>query len=247
VPLVGKLIFHLLPIRRRIVLSNLRRVFADVVSEAEIRRLAQAHYAHLGRLVVEFLTFSWLRAAQRTAMVRVENIEAILRAHARGKGVLVLTGHFGNWEVASVAGMAKFPQYNGLIHFLRRPLQPGWFDTLVTRRFRRAGLGTLPKKGALDAILERLGAGGVIVFVFDQYAAGSDGIPGVLWASSRHLPSLAILALGTGAPVIPAASWRARRDATCCASRSPSRGSTTTIPARRPASTPGPTTPPWSA
>jgi phosphopantetheine--protein transferase-like protein len=209
VPLVGKLIFHLLPIRRRIVLSNLRRVFADVVSEAEIRRLAQAHYAHLGRLVVEFLTFSWLRAAQRTAMVRVENIEAILRAHARGKGVLVLTGHFGNWEVATVAGMAKFPQYKGLIHFLRRPLQPGWFDTLVTRRFRQAGLGTLPKKGALDAILERLGAGGVIVFVFDQYAAGSDGIAAEFFGHpAGTFRSLAILALGTGAPVIPAASWR---------------------------------------
>jgi len=209
VPLLGKLIFHLLPVRRRIVLANLRRVFAGLVPETEIRRLAQAHYAHLARLVGEFLRFYWLSDAKRAAMVRVENIVAILRAGDRGKGVLVLTGHFGNWEVATVAGIAGFPQYRGNFHFLRRPLQPQWFDALVTRRFRRAGLGTLPKKGALDEILQRLAAGGVIVFVFDQHAGGSDGIPVRFFGHpAGTFRSLAILALATGAPVVPAASWR---------------------------------------
>ncbi len=209
VPLIGKLIYHVLPIRRRIVLTNLRRVFGGFVPEAEIRRLAQTHYAHLGRLVVEFLRLPWLTAARRAAMVRVENIEAVLQAHSRGKGVLVLTGHFGNWEVATVTGIANFPQYRGVISFLRRPLQPRWFDRLVTRRFRRAGFGVFPKKGALDAIQERLAGGGVIVFVFDQYAAGSDGIPVEFFGHpAGTFRSLAILALATGAPVVPATTWR---------------------------------------
>jgi KDO2-lipid IV(A) lauroyltransferase len=210
VPLIGKLIFHLLPIRRRTVLSNMRRVFAGVLEETEIRRLAQAHYAHLARLVVEFLRFSWLSETRRAALVQVENVEAALRAHARGKGVLILTGHFGNWEVATAGGITKFPQYRGLIHFLRRPLQPRWFDALVTRRFRQAGLGTLPKKGALDAILKRLAGGEAIVFVFDQHAAGADGIPVEFFGyPAGTFRSLAILALSTGALVVPAASWRA--------------------------------------
>ena len=117
---------------------------------------------------------SHLRGAAPT--VRVENIEAILRAHAQGKGVLLLTGHFGNWEVATVGGIANFPQYRGQFHFVRRPLRPRWLDRLVTRRFRRSGLGVLPKKGALDAILERLAEGDAVVFVFDQHAGGRDGI-----------------------------------------------------------------------
>jgi len=195
VPLSGKLIYHLLPLRRRVVLSNLR--------------LAQAHYAHLARLVVEFLRFYWLSDARRAAMVRVENVEAILRAADQRKGVLVLTGHFGNWEIATVAGISTFPQYRGRFHFVRRPLQPRWFDTLVTHRFRRAGFGILAKRGSLEAILQRLAAEDAVVFVFDQHAGGSDGIPVEFFGQPvGTFRSLAILALATGAPVVPAASWR---------------------------------------
>ncbi|HSD49837.1 MAG TPA: 4'-phosphopantetheinyl transferase superfamily protein [Candidatus Methylomirabilis sp.] len=209
VPLTGKLIYHLLPIRRRVVLSNLRRVFGSVVTDAEIRRLGQAHYAHLARLVGEFLRFYWLSNVRRAALVRVENIEAMLRAADQGKGVLVLTGHFGNWEIATVAGISGFPQYRGRIHFVRRPLQPHWFDALVTRRFRRAGFGVLPKRGALEAILQRLEAGDAVVFVFDQHAGGTDGIPVEFFGyPAGTFRSLAILALATGTPVVPAASWR---------------------------------------
>jgi len=209
VSLTGRLIYHLLPIRRRVVLSNLRRVFSSVVPEAEIRRLAQAHYAHLARLVAEFLRFYWLSDARRASIARVENIEAILQAGNQGKGVLVLTGHFGNWEIATAAGISKFPQYRGRFHFVRRPLQPRWFDTLVTRRFRRAGFGVLPKRGGLDAILQRLAAGDAVVFVFDQHAGGSDGIPVEFFGQpAGTFRSLAILALATGTPVVPAASWR---------------------------------------
>ncbi|MBI4536618.1 MAG: 4'-phosphopantetheinyl transferase superfamily protein [candidate division NC10 bacterium] len=209
VPWYGRLIYHLLPVRRRVVLGNLRRVFGDTIPEAEIRRLAQAFYAHFARLIGEFLRFPWLSASRRAALVRVENIEAALRAHARGKGALILTGHFGNWEITTVAGITQFPQYRGLFHFLRRPLQPAWFDDLVTRRFRRAGLGTLPKRGALDAILDRLSAGGVIVFVFDQHAGRKDGIPVEFFGRpAGTFRSLAILALATGAPVVPATAWR---------------------------------------
>ncbi len=209
ISLAGKLLYHLLPIRRRIVLSNLRRVFGGFVPETEIRKLAQAHYAHLVRLVGEFLTFPWLSLAQRAARVRVENIEAILRPHAQGIGVLVLTGHFGNWEVATAAGIANFPQYRGRFHFVRRALHPWWLDTMVTRRFRRAGFGVLPKKGSLDAILQRLAAGDAIVFVFDQHATRSDGILVEFFGHpAGTFRSLAVIALATGAPVVPAASWR---------------------------------------
>jgi len=209
VPLAGKLIYHLLPIRRRIVLANLRRVFGETVPEAEIWRLAQAHYAHLARLVAEFLRFHLRSPVQRAAMVRVDNMETILRAAGQGKGVLLLTGHFGNWEVATVAGIGNFPQYRGRLHFVRRVLHPAWLDALVTRRFRRAGFGVLPKKGSLDAVLDRLAAGDVVVFVFDQHASGSDGIPVEFFGHpAGTFRSLAILALATGAPVVPAASWR---------------------------------------
>ena len=57
----------------------------------------------------------------------------------QGKGVLLLTGHFGNWEVATVAGIGSFPQMRGRFHFVRRALKPDWFDRLVIAALQGAG------------------------------------------------------------------------------------------------------------
>ena len=141
----GRLLYRLLPIRRGVIRENLRRVYGDGVPDEEITRLAQAHYGHLGRLALEFLWFPWITAARARAMVRVENLPELESALAQGKGVLVLTGHFGNFEVATAAGLDRYPQARGRFWFVRRPIKPAWLDALVSRRFRRAGFGVLPK------------------------------------------------------------------------------------------------------
>jgi KDO2-lipid IV(A) lauroyltransferase len=207
--LAGRLLYRLLPLRRRVILENLRRVYGQDVPEDEIVRLAQAHYGHLGRLALEFLWFPWVSAERRAGMVRVENLAALESALAQGRGVLVLTGHFGNFEVATAAGLASYPHARGRFYFVRRPFKPRWLDDLVTRRFRRAGFGVLPKRGGLDAILDRLNAGDLVVFPFDQHAGRKDGVVVDFFGHpAGTFRSLAILALNTGAPVVPAASWR---------------------------------------
>jgi KDO2-lipid IV(A) lauroyltransferase len=208
-PLSGRLLYRLLPFRRRVVLENLRRVFGAGVPDSEIEQLAQAHYAHLWRLFAEFLRFRGMRAEQKAAIVTVENVEVFARALERGKGILVLTGHFGNWEVATVAGLSQFPQMRGRIHFVRRPIKPRWLDRFVNWRFRRAGFGVLPKRGSLDAILDRLAAGDAIVFPFDQHAGPPDGIEIDFFGHPAWtFRSLALIALASDAQVLPAASWR---------------------------------------
>jgi KDO2-lipid IV(A) lauroyltransferase len=209
VPLAGRMLWKLLPLRKRVVVDNLRRVFGNAAPDAEIERLAQAHYAHLWRLGTEFLKFRWLSAEGKRKLVSVENLDAFVRAFEGGKGVLILTGHFGNWEVATVAGIQQYPQVHGRFHFVRRPIKPRWLDALVNRRFRKAGFGVVGKRGSLDRIVERLEAGDVVVFPFDQHAGKPDGIDVEFFGHpAGTFKSLAILALATGAPVLPAASWR---------------------------------------
>ena len=170
---VARWLYRLLPFRRSVVLDNLRRVYGDAVDEPEIERLAQAHYGHLGRLLWEFVYYPWLSKARRMAMARVENLDALLAAHAQGKGE--------------------------------------WLDRLVTRRFRKAGFGVLPKRGGLDAILDRLAAGDLVVFPFDQHAQRKDGVMVEFFGhAAGSFRSLAVIALATGAPVVPASSWRER-------------------------------------
>ena len=208
-PLLGRVLYRLLPFRRQVVLENLRRVFGDAAPAAEIERLAQAHYAHLGHLLWEILWFPWVSAKRRAQMVRVENLAAIEAALSQGRGVLILTGHFGNFEVATAAGLDSYPWARGRFHFVRRPIKPRWLDALLTRRFRNAGFGVLPKRGGLDAILDRLAAGDLVVFPFDQHASRKDGVVVEFFGHpASTFRSLAVIALSTGAPVMPAASWR---------------------------------------
>ena len=188
---------------------------------AEIERLAQAHYAHLWQLVGEFVRFRWLSAANASAPWSASRISTRSSPRSgRGKGVLILTGHFGNWEVATMAGIAHYPELRGRFHFVRRPIKPRWLDALVTRRFNRAGFGVIGKRGSLDAIVSLLERGDVVVFPFDQYAGGADGIDVEFFGQpAGTFKSLAIIALATGAPVLAGACWRDPTDGTCCASK----------------------------
>jgi len=209
VPWFGKLVYYALPLRRKVVLENLRRVFAESVSESEIRRLAQAYYGHYVRFLVEFVKMPLMSAEKRKRWIRVENKESPLREHAKGKGILLLTGHFGNWEVSTVAGIRQFPEYRNLFYFVRRPLRPQWLNDFITRRFQRSGLGSLSKRGSLEQILDLLGKGAIIVNVFDQHARPGEGVVvDFLGQPASTFKSLALLAMTTGAPVIPSSSWR---------------------------------------
>lgn len=209
VPWFGKLLYYMLPYRRGVVLGNFRRVFGDYLPPPEILKLVQAYYAHYVRFLLEFIRLPFMSAECRKSWIRLENTESPIRAHQQGKGILLLTGHFGNFEVASVVGLTQFPQYQGLLHFVRRPLKPKFLNDLVTRRFRRAGFGTLAKRGSLDAILNLLAGGAIIVYAFDQHAGKSDGITVDFFGHpAGTFKSVALLALTTGAPVIPVSSWR---------------------------------------
>ena len=209
VPWFGKWLYHLFPYRRGVVLGNMRRVFGDRLTEAEFIRLSQAYYGHYIRFLSEFLKLPWLSAEQKKKFIRIENIESPLVAHKKGKGLILLTGHFGNWEVSTVAGIQQFPEFKGMFHFVRRPLKPKLFNDFVTRRFHKAGFGTIAKRGSLDQILDLLAGGAIVVYVFDQHAGRKDGVTVDFFGHpAGTFKSPALIAMASGAPVIPASSWR---------------------------------------
>ena len=209
VPWFGRLLYYLVPYRRGVVLGNLRRVFGGYIPEAEILKLAQAYYAHYVRFLLEFIRLPFMSRERRKAWMRIENVEVALRAHAQGKGILLLTGHFGNFEVSTVAGIGQFPGYRGMFHFVRRPLKPKLLNDFITWRTRQAGFGTLTKRGSLEAILDLLAGGAIVVYVFDQHAGRGNGITVDFFGHpAGTFKSVALIALSTGAPVVPAYSWR---------------------------------------
>ena len=205
----GRLLYRWLPYRRAVILENLQRVYGGRVSQEQIELLAQAHYGHLASLLKELFFFRFLSAQQKMNLVRVEGVPDMIKAFEAGRGILILTGHFGNFEVATVAGIEHFPQVKGRIHFLRRPIKPKWLSDLLTRRFNEAGFGVVGRRGSLEEIVNTVEKGDAVVFPFDQYARKPEGIPVEFFGhAAGTYKSMALIALATGAPVMPAASWR---------------------------------------
>jgi KDO2-lipid IV(A) lauroyltransferase len=207
-PLIGKLIYRLLPVRRGLILANLQKVYGNTLTPNKIRAIAQAHYAHFVRMGLEFVQFQFLSRAQRQARARVENAELIINTLSRGQGAIILTGHFGNFATAITAGAASFPEARGRFYFVRRPLKPQWVETLIGKHFERSGFQSLPKRGSMEAIFDCLETGNALVFPFDQHTSGRKGITVEFFGHSvGTFRSLALIALTSGAPVFPASSW----------------------------------------
>ncbi|MEI6837300.1 MAG: hypothetical protein WCK56_05815 [Alcaligenaceae bacterium] len=205
----GRFAYRWLPYRRSVILENLNRVYGAQVSQQQIMLLAQAHYGHLLKLLKELLLFRFLSEQQKKDRVRVEGVTHIIEAFEAGKGALILTGHFGNFEVSTIAGIEHFPQVKGHIHFLRRPIKPKWLSDFLTNRFKKAGFGVVGRRGSLEEIVETLERGDAVVFPFDQYARRPEGIEVEFFGySAGTYKSMALIALATGAPVLPASAWR---------------------------------------
>jgi KDO2-lipid IV(A) lauroyltransferase len=206
---LGSLIFALFPLRRRVVMENLRLVFGDRLSEDQVRQLARCAYGHFARTIIE--TFGMIVSSERriAAKVDVLGVEHVLRAAEDGKGVLLLAGHFGNWELAAVAAMLQFKQYRNRFHVIRKSLGLG-LENLVFTRFRKAGLQIINPSNALESVFDALENNDVVIFIMDQYQVpGSKAMAveffGMPTGTNR---SLALVARQSGAPVVPASSHR---------------------------------------
>ena len=202
---VGDVVYTAMPRRRRIALSNLGRAYPEL-PEAERRRLARRAAQHLGMTLVELprlLTAPLDETLARIRLDGVEHLHAAMQAHGRA---LVLTAHLGNWEILCAAH--RLTEYG--LSVVVRPLDARWLDAVAVKLRRRTGVDVIDKRGALRPVLEALRRGRMVGILMDQNAARREGVFveffGHPASTSR---SLALLAVRTGAPVIPIFARRA--------------------------------------
>jgi len=94
-------VYHLLGRLRRVGERNLLLALPQITSEIKRAELLRGVYRHLGWQLVEFCRMPRYTARNIQSWIRTEGLEHYLAAQARGKGVLVLTGHLGAWELSS--------------------------------------------------------------------------------------------------------------------------------------------------
>jgi KDO2-lipid IV(A) lauroyltransferase len=209
--LIGSIVYALLPVRRRIVMENLQQAFGDRLSEPELRRLARCFYSHFSKTVAENLAMMVSSQRRIAGQVDVFGIEHVVKAAEQNRGILILTGHFGNWELSAVAAMLRFQQYQNRFHVIRKRLGLGLED-LVFSRFHKAGLRIIRQTDALTKVFDALENNDAVIFIMDQHnVVGSKAIAVEFFGKEAGTNrSLALVARQSGAPVIPAVSYRGR-------------------------------------
>ncbi|HVN90785.1 MAG TPA: lysophospholipid acyltransferase family protein [Candidatus Binataceae bacterium] len=200
--MLGGLIAYKLDRRHvRIGMRNLAIAFPERSIE-ERQRILRSSYLNIGRSVAEYIRlggFFYERLKKRVSYHRFDYWLQLQQQHA-GKGGLVLTAHFGNFELL-LAAHAMNGQQISLVHHTQRFL-PG--DALMSFIRERAGVTIIRKHAAARAVLKALRENKIIGIPFDQNAKRSEAVfvPffNEIAATSTGLARLVAI---TGAPVIP--------------------------------------------
>jgi KDO2-lipid IV(A) lauroyltransferase len=199
--IVGQLAYYLDIPHRRVVWRNLKFCFPEW-SAREVVQFSKRVYQNLGVVVLEMLQTAALRPDELLKRVEIIGSEYLLGALAEKRGVVVVAGHTGGWEMAMLAVAAGF-QVSATVVSRDDPLNR--FSDNVRRRF---GINTVYKKGAFPAMMQTLRQGQVVVITVDM-SRGKDEVEVRFFGKRATMTiSAALLALRCRCAVVPALCHR---------------------------------------
>ncbi len=186
--------------RQRILRFNLEHALGELSAD-ERKRLERQVARHFGRVALDALRVRRLEPDRLLAAVKVVGRENLEGALAGGRGALLLSAHFGSWEVAALVAGLLLPRGLAVVN---RPLDNPLLEAELERFRSRFGNRSLGKRSVARDILRELKEGGAVGILIDQRPSAADGVavPFFGWPTPTH-PIIAQLALRTGAPVVP--------------------------------------------
>ena len=203
--MTGWLIGAILRVRRRVVDENLRTAF-PAESASWRRRVARQCYMNLGREAAMLFRMQRLSRAEIADRIRFDNMSVVEEAAGQEQGIIVLTAHLGNWEMAG-AGLAArgFP-----IDVVGKGMANRRFeqDLFTTREL--LGMRVIRVSAAPKAVLRSLGRGRVAALLGDQNAHRDGIFLPFFGRDAATLRGPAVFALRTGAPVFVGFALRDR-------------------------------------
>ena len=195
----GDLAYLGLARRRRVALDNLEIAFGSEKSAAERRAIARATFRNLGEHLIDFSRMRRLTPDTFPSVCTVEGLERVEQLLARRAGLLMLSAHFGSWELASAIALRLAPR----MHVIVRPLDNPALHRLVEAYRRYSGCYVIPKNRALPASLKALRRGEIVGLLMDQSSLRHEGIPVPFFGTDAYTSiGPALMALRAGCPVI---------------------------------------------
>jgi len=157
--------------RDKLAMRNLRDAFPDM-PESERRRVIDECWRHFGREMMEFVRIQSLSLEEIAERCPFVNAEILDQARANGKGVLLLSGHWGGWEVAGLAIMSRVEQ----VLTVARPLDNELLERDLARLRERTGAQVVDRRNAARALMKGLADNKVVVMLPDQAVQPREGI-----------------------------------------------------------------------
>lgn len=201
---LGWCICHVIRFRRRVVETHLALAFPELTPAAR-RTLMCKFYRHLGLLVVELLRLPSMRPEDLLATCDLRSMEQLHAVLARGKGVLLLGGHFGNWEM----GLAAAARHGYKVQAVVKEIKGALGQHAVSTMRGAHGIQLIPRRKSIHQILKGLKQNAAIVFVLDQNMTADEGVfVDFFGRPACTMSGLATLAVRNGTPVVPAFFYR---------------------------------------
>jgi len=196
---IGRGIYYFHRRLRRVARLNLKMAMPELGADQQ-GKIINGVFDNLGRLLGEFSQFPKLNSDNVGKIVEYAGFENYRRAAERGSGVLMLTGHFGAWELCSFAHGA----FGHPLSFLVRPLDNPLLDSMIDRYRGLSGNVTIDKNKSVRRVLEVLKSGGEVGFLIDVNTVLDQGV----FCDFFGIPAcsttgLAVFALRSEAPVVP--------------------------------------------
>jgi KDO2-lipid IV(A) lauroyltransferase len=205
---VGMLIPLIVPKRRAIAIDNISQALPFMKNHPlwnsscdDPEKIADETFKNLGRSLLEICRLYHGRGEDIFSSIELQGVEHFLAASLRGKGVVFLGGHCGNWELMALA-LCRLLNVNGSV-VVKHQKNP-YLNRMVEIMRGRYNSSIIYKKGALKGMIAVLRKGGNIGLLADQAMFPHDGalievLGRKAWASKAPV----VIANKTGSAILP--------------------------------------------
>lgn len=202
---LGWLSQFLLGKRRRRALENMQRAFPEMPA-GEVKRNVRCMFRHLGISGVEMLLIDRFRSQEDLERYfQFEGLENLREAVELGKGVLILTGHLGFWEV----GTFFLPKLGIPVDFVAKRMKNPYVDRYFWNLREAGGGRCIDAKHGARKILRSLNEGRAVAVLLDQHTSPKTAVKVDFFGRPAYTtPIITQLAMKYGIPVVPSFSYR---------------------------------------
>ena len=185
--------------RRHMAVSNLSSALGKNLSPQSLKSIARSSFSHFGEVLVDFIKFSTLKEHKKSQLIDIEGTEHIQKALLEKKGVLLFTGHFGNWEIAPYV-VSRL----GALKVMARPLDNVFLEKELLQMRLDLGEEVIYKHKAAREVLRALHENAMVAILIDQNVLDSEAVfVDFFEKAAATTPGLATFHLRTQAPIIP--------------------------------------------